>query len=114
MILENELYNQRQLRLMLKKIDFYEKGELSLKHMISDVEALAYTLLDIEDTWKSRVSGFEGNIDYCNLNWHDKSLSIEIRKESKIDLDRLIKALKEHIESKIDKNLTDKDVEYKY
>ena len=42
------------------------------------------------------------------------SLSLDERQKNKMDLNKLVNELKIHIESKVDKNLTDEDVEYKY
>ncbi len=111
---EIELYDQRQYRLMLKKIEYYKLGKVILNYMLSDVGALIGNLNLKDHIWIKKITNLTANIDYCNLNWQDKSFSEESRLDDKKELDKYIEDLIILIESKIDKNLTDEDVEYKY
>jgi hypothetical protein len=99
---------------MLKKIYYYEQGSVSLKHMLASVESLAWNLIDFDKKRVDKISEFEGNIDYCNLNYNDCRFSLEERLKDKEDMDNLIDELKKHIKSKIDNTLSDEDVEYRY
>ncbi len=41
-------YNQRQMDMMLDRINWYEKGEISLKRLVNDLEAL-FNVLENKD-----------------------------------------------------------------
>lgn len=44
-------YDQRQLDLMRKKLEYFEQSKISLNDLICDLEALLYCLQNIDKEW---------------------------------------------------------------
>ena len=45
-------YDKRQLRIMIDKIEQFQKGNLYLSYLIEDLEALLNVLQNIDNEWK--------------------------------------------------------------
>jgi len=46
-------YDNRQYRLMVERIDQFEKKSIGLRHLITDLEALLCVLQEADQNWKS-------------------------------------------------------------
>ncbi len=104
MINEIKEYNQRQLMLMIAKINFYKKNEISFGHLLVSLEALCSCLKNTEISWKENFYRLCNNLDYSYLNFNNINLSKEIRISEKIEFDESINELIKLIHQKIPKS----------
>ncbi len=126
---ENVLYDQRQLRSMIMVINKYKPNVEMLELILNEIGSLCNLLNFNDKLWFSEFKILSNKIFWKN-EWIiitlDKNkeffpgkekLSLEDNlfiKKSYLEIEKMLEQLKDHIKSKIDKNLTDEDVEYKY
>jgi len=112
---EKKIYDQRQYRLILKKIDFFLNDQISMDKVFWDIEDII-KFLNYKD--KNFIKNFDNiwlDIDvaiYYLNEGHIKDEKLRVLDRKKIY--KLMEKLKKLVESKIDKNLSEEDVEYKY
>lgn len=111
---ENYIYDQRQYHMMLKKIEDYFIGNIDANSVIIDIENLV-NFLHVKDSdfirkLNNLLLDIDINIYYLREGHIGKESLVKLDKEK---IDSSMHNLKEFIKLKIDKNLTDEDVEYK-
>ncbi|MFH1461435.1 MAG: hypothetical protein ABIF12_00595 [bacterium] len=115
MLSENHIYDQRQYRTMLQKINSYFMNKIDANAVIIDIDNLLHFLHVKNEDFFSKCKDLLMDIDVGIYYLNEGHLGDE--QLMKLDIERINKSMKsmqQLIESKIDKNLTDEDVEYKY
>ncbi len=109
------LYTQRQLFLMLKKIDQYKKGNILLNNLLPDLGALAGAAELNDKEWYIEFNSICNSLEYAFLNAYDVNrFDYDFRIKEIKSISYFMDMLIVHIKSKIDKNISEEDVEYKY
>lgn len=111
----NYIYDQRQYRLMLAKIDMYLLGYITANLAFIDIDNLLDFLKYKDDDFMSKCKelllDIDVNIYYLNEgHLGDKNL-LKLDQEKIVILMRKVRAL---IETKIDSTLSHEDVKYRY
>lgn len=112
---EDYIYDQRQYCLISQKIKKYLLRELDANSVFIDVDNLI-RLLKLVDRYfiikcQNLLLDIDVNIYYLREGHLGKDFLL---KEDKERIDELMKTLLSLVKSKIDNNLTDEDVKYKY
>lgn len=101
MLTKQEIYNQRQLKLMLNIIHLHRQNKNSAKYLISSLEALIDCLHTIDDEYRDEFVSICNDIDYDYLNLNDPNFSMERKQQLPTEINEELEELIKLIESKI-------------
>ena len=100
--MDDNIYNQKQLKLMLDTIVSYRSGLILLSEMIKKVEGLSSSLKNFNQDWIDKVSEYSISLNSCSFNSRDVSLCVGVRLKQGQKLSAVVLNLKRHIELMID------------
>lgn len=105
---EKSEYNTRQLRLMQKKIELFEKDKIYLNDLISDLESLLNVLEDFDLEWKNKFRGLWGILEQIYA-WALYQNQDSLNKEDIHNIQETIALIKSMIEIKLKDQTSDGD-----
>jgi hypothetical protein len=106
---EDPDYNQRQYERMLARIDMYRKGEISFPTLVRDLEALIFSLENVDWDWRNTLVGPWGTLEVAyaealdkaeqefyagraeSISWHLDAEAQRVIAETLDELERIIK-----------------------
>jgi len=80
-------YDQRQYRLMLERLDAFERGHTTIDRLIADLEGLLNVLEKPDADWKQSFLRYWGHIEDARAVALDRQATTLNEQEAKVALD---------------------------
>src|SRR4051812_47150635 len=98
---DNTVRNQRQFRLMLDAVGRYERGEIGLGRLVSDLESLLDALDNLSEEWRDSFLGEWGDLEQVHAVALDRSENQLNDQESRLVGDSL-KAIRAMVQAALE------------
>ena len=79
-------YNQRQYKLMLVKLRYFQKSKYKLDNFITDIYALYSVIKNADKEWIEKIEKLNSDLEQSNAYYKHSSYE-ELREEAKKKLD---------------------------